>query len=327
MSEVNPLAGSGKISEEINHPVPCKKAPKSSDNILKVALNILEGLGLILANILTLGFINFLPGIHEAYKKVFGGKEVEVISQSEEIHEEVQEPSVEVKSLSVEGKENSNTAKQDEEKSEPSVNSTKNSNTHEVDEESDKPSEKSAENEKDPSLKDDPKEEPLPLGSQEEEPAPSQEHPKDKDKDKEIDFKPVDTTHVPPPTAYFNTERYGNAFDNIRDVATTVYEGANRENAEHAWDQTKAGASWALRNTQLGLKTAWEGCTKENAQKAKASTLENLQKVGKFAMRPENRCQAIAATTAFAAIGAGIVGIGLSGGNPENEFHDANENL
>ena len=41
---------------------------------MSVALRILEGLGLILANIFTFGIINFMPEIHDEYARVFGGK-------------------------------------------------------------------------------------------------------------------------------------------------------------------------------------------------------------------------------------------------------------
>lgn len=78
-----------------------KQAPESSVKVMSVALRILEGIGLVFANIVTLGLINFLPGIHDQYQKVFGGKKVEEIdpetsttdhSQQEVDNKEVHEP-------------------------------------------------------------------------------------------------------------------------------------------------------------------------------------------------------------------------------------------
>lgn len=85
-ADLNPVMVAGGVDDTVDiKPVIDKKAPKTSVSIINIALRILEGIGLIFANVFTLGFINFLPGIHKEYSKVFGGKEVEVLtSESEE---------------------------------------------------------------------------------------------------------------------------------------------------------------------------------------------------------------------------------------------------
>ncbi len=63
-----------------NKPLETKnKAPECTEKTMNVFLRVIEGVVLIFANIVTFGFINFIPAIHDEYRKVFGGKKVEVL--------------------------------------------------------------------------------------------------------------------------------------------------------------------------------------------------------------------------------------------------------
>ena len=60
-----------------------KNAPESSAKVMNIVLRVLEGIGLIFANIITFGLINCIPAIHDEYQKVFGSKQVVVMDDAE----------------------------------------------------------------------------------------------------------------------------------------------------------------------------------------------------------------------------------------------------
>jgi hypothetical protein len=65
---------------------PKGKGDGQAARLISVAIRILEGLGLILANIFTLGIINFMPDIHNEYTRVFGGKKVFILHEPLQVH-------------------------------------------------------------------------------------------------------------------------------------------------------------------------------------------------------------------------------------------------
>lgn len=253
-----------------------KKAPKSSISIVNVALRVLEGIGLIFANIFTLGLINFLPGIHKEYSKVFGGKEVKVIESDESLDKSAQSD------------DENNVAGEDrpiDTEVVPTVN--------DAETEGEQP--------------------PVPQRD------PVDGAPNNDDVDDEMPEHPCNKFAG-------SVTHYGSK---ARDGVVYVWNNANKENAERAWNDTKTGTSWAYNQTKSGTswaaghvkhgaQAAWQGANRENAAAVRDYAVQKSGELIDAAKKPENLRTTVGTIVGVAATAIGFGAYLYSGGDPSD---------
>lgn len=243
---------------------------------MNVALRVLEGIGLIFANIFTLGLINFLPGIHKEYSKVFCGKEVKVIESDESLYESAQSD------------DETNVAGADR-----PIDTEDVPNVNDAETESEQP----------PALHRDP------VGGA----------PNNDDVDDEMQEHPCNK--IAGSVNHYRSK--------ARDGVVYVWNNANKENAERAWNgtkdgtywaynQTKSGTSWAAGHVKHGAQAAWQGANRENAAAVRDYAVQKGGELIDAAKKPENLRTTVGTIVGVAATAIGFGAYLYSGGDPSD---------